>query len=201
MQKIKNLVIAINLVAVLAYFAYAISDKEQTLAHAPRVMLKLAPVDPRSLMQGDYMALRFDVLRHGELGDYVVVRVSDGTFVRSQIDQENLSADEVALRVYPKAFSHELSSSNYFFEEGTGFLYEKAKYALVAVDQRGDILILNLCREDGSIIEPLSRRQVKEKYGDRTPSASIFFEDDSIEVVSDAIMIEMDSIEVVSDSL
>src|SRR5690606_4235060 len=38
-----------------------IYQREQILAHGKSVILALAPVDPRSLMQGDYMALRFQV--------------------------------------------------------------------------------------------------------------------------------------------
>lgn len=38
-----------------------IAGHERTLAEGRVVLLELAPVDPRSLMQGDYMALRFDV--------------------------------------------------------------------------------------------------------------------------------------------
>ena len=39
----------------------AIYQKEQLLKHGQAVFLALAPVDPRSLMQGDYMALNFAI--------------------------------------------------------------------------------------------------------------------------------------------
>lgn len=39
----------------------AIRDHERTLSEGRVVLLELAPVDPRSLMQGDYMVLRFAV--------------------------------------------------------------------------------------------------------------------------------------------
>ena len=44
---------------ILAGVTAAISSKEQLLVTGRVVFLELAPVDPRSLMQGDYMALRF----------------------------------------------------------------------------------------------------------------------------------------------
>lgn len=50
-----------GLVLMLAVANTLIIQKEQILAHGERVVLELAPVDPRSLMQGDYMALRFEV--------------------------------------------------------------------------------------------------------------------------------------------
>ena len=37
----------------------SIVAKERIKTHGERIYLELAPVDPRSLMQGDYMALRF----------------------------------------------------------------------------------------------------------------------------------------------
>ncbi|MEY4484068.1 MAG: hypothetical protein RL693_1520, partial [Verrucomicrobiota bacterium] len=43
-----------------------IFQKEQTLANGRQVFLKLAPVDPRSLMQGDYMSLRYEIARKFE---------------------------------------------------------------------------------------------------------------------------------------
>src|SRR5690606_19512775 len=40
---------------------HAVLGFERTLRDGQLVLLELAPVDPRSLMQGDYMALRFAV--------------------------------------------------------------------------------------------------------------------------------------------
>ena len=40
-------------------------QKEQLIAHGQPVFVELAPVDPRSLMQGDYMRLEFRVPPHG----------------------------------------------------------------------------------------------------------------------------------------
>ncbi|TKR56627.1 DUF4401 domain-containing protein [Allopusillimonas ginsengisoli] len=50
-----------GLVLVLVLANTTIYQKEQILAHGERVVLELVPVDPRSLMQGDYMALQFGV--------------------------------------------------------------------------------------------------------------------------------------------
>jgi len=47
------------LALVLAAVDYSIAAKERIRAEGEVVYLQLAPVDPRSLMQGDYLALRF----------------------------------------------------------------------------------------------------------------------------------------------
>ena len=48
-------------VLVLAIVNWTIYSRERQLAEGRVVLLALAPVDPRSLMQGDYMALRFKI--------------------------------------------------------------------------------------------------------------------------------------------
>lgn len=50
-----------GLLLMLAVVNNGIYQREQILQHGATVVLELAPVDPRSLMQGDYMALDFDV--------------------------------------------------------------------------------------------------------------------------------------------
>ena len=54
----KAVVIAAGLL-VLAAANWSILLRERLLTEGRVVLLELAPVDPRSLMQGDYMALRF----------------------------------------------------------------------------------------------------------------------------------------------
>ena len=46
---------------ILALANYSIYSRERLLTEGNVVFLQLAPIDPRSLMQGDYMALRFQV--------------------------------------------------------------------------------------------------------------------------------------------
>jgi uncharacterized membrane-anchored protein len=58
----RKLVAVITLVLVLGVVNWSIYKKEQLLENGQIVYLPLAPVDPRSLMQGDYMALRFAIV-------------------------------------------------------------------------------------------------------------------------------------------
>ena len=54
---------------VLGFFFFNIIKNESILNDGETILLKLRPVDPRSLMQGDYMALRFslgDDVRRGK---------------------------------------------------------------------------------------------------------------------------------------
>ena len=154
MKNIKSILIAANLLVVLTYFGFQIHHKEQLLDHGTQVRLELAPVDPRSLMHGDYMALRYKVADDctNEEDNYVVVNKENGDFVRSQKDMQDMALNEVALKLKHDGYQFHLSSESYFFEEGTDTLYEHAKYALVVVDTDGSIFIKNLCYANGEII-------------------------------------------------
>ncbi|MCQ9617884.1 GDYXXLXY domain-containing protein [Paenalcaligenes niemegkensis] len=53
--------LAVGLIICLGVANVDIWSKERLLREGQRVVLELAPVDPRSLMQGDYMALRYQI--------------------------------------------------------------------------------------------------------------------------------------------
>lgn len=58
----RKLILILTTLLLLSAVNVTIYQREE-LIHAGRlVLLELAPVDPRSLMQGDYMALRFKVV-------------------------------------------------------------------------------------------------------------------------------------------
>src|SRR5262245_43392859 len=97
-------------ILVLGLASWTVAQREDQLANGRIVLLELAPVDPRSLMQGDYMALRFKAAddafgRWGKIKDVpvdgkLVVKLDErgvGTFVRRD-GGEPLAQNEVALR-------------------------------------------------------------------------------------------------------
>ncbi|MDE6162343.1 MAG: GDYXXLXY domain-containing protein, partial [Bacteroides sp.] len=59
MKKYSRILIIANLILLLGYFNWSVYQKEQTLRNGQLVLFELAPVDPRSLMQGDYMRLNY----------------------------------------------------------------------------------------------------------------------------------------------
>ena len=63
MKKYSRILIIANLILLLGYFNWSVYQKEQTLKEGQLVLLQLAPVDPRSLMQGDYMRLNYKEFR------------------------------------------------------------------------------------------------------------------------------------------
>ena len=56
-----SIIILITFIVGIIFFIKAVNDKETTILKGKLVYLELAPVDPRSLMQGDYMALYYAI--------------------------------------------------------------------------------------------------------------------------------------------
>jgi uncharacterized membrane-anchored protein len=141
--------------AILAVVNTMVWQREQLLAAGRVVLLELAPVDPRSLMQGDYMALRFKVaaeafgardpdrpaadgrlvLRVDARGVATFARIDDGT---------PLGADEVAIRFRVRNGEPKLATNAFFFEEGSADRYEAARYGEFRVDASGEAILTGL---------------------------------------------------------
>ena len=54
-------VLAVTVAAVLLAINIEIVGKEQIVRNGTTVLLRIVPLDPRSLLQGDYMALRYSL--------------------------------------------------------------------------------------------------------------------------------------------
>ena len=158
MSATRNAVVLVMLVVILGAVNWSIYGKERHLSHGASVYLELAPVDPRSLMQGDYMALRFQLARQvmdevrnrDNADDYVVVRLDDngvGSF--SRLDGgEPLEANELRLRYRIRAGELKLATNAFFFQEGTASQYEPAQYGQFRVNQSGDLLLVSMHDEN-----------------------------------------------------
>jgi uncharacterized membrane-anchored protein len=149
-------------VIILAAVNWTIYGRERHLAEGRVVLLELAPVDPRSLMQGDFMALRFQLENsiyggRGEVDDgRVVVRVDErgvGSFVRRD-DGTPLAEGEVALRYRVRAGRVKFATNAFFFEEGRAAEYQRARFGEFRVARSGDLLLTGLRGRD---VEPLGR--------------------------------------------
>jgi uncharacterized membrane-anchored protein len=141
----------------------AIADKERLLAHGKIVYLELAPVDPRSLMQGDYMALRFRIAndagknglvidgRPGSADGRIVAAIDERSIAsfRRLDNGQPLAPDEIALRYRVRGGQVKFATNAFFFQEGTGGLYETAGYGEFRVADNGDMLLTGL--RDGDL--------------------------------------------------
>ncbi len=161
MARLRAALLWLGLLAALVVVNYAIFAKERLLAEGPVLLLELAPVDPRSLMQGDFMALRFVVARAveqaargGDAGSddglVVVAAGPDGIaqFRRLAPLDAELSAGEYALRYRRRGSSVRLGTNAFFFQEGTAQRYAGARYGEVRVGSDGTVLLTGLLDKD-----------------------------------------------------
>jgi len=148
----KKIIIS-TLVIILVIFNYSIYKKEHQLKNGITVILPLAPVDPRSMMQGDYMRLNYalsrdisaklsinkDIPKQG----FVIVHLDDkhiASFMKLY-EGEKLKQDELKLPFKVRNYNQvSFAGNTFFFEEGSGEKYQKAKYGLFKLS--GESMIL-----------------------------------------------------------
>lgn len=139
--------------AVFVVLNLLVVQKEQLLANGQTVLLPLAPVDPRSLMQGDYMVLRYEAVLRLEqaLGkaparDGKLVLNLDGRQVATfhALDSgQQLTANQVTLRFRVRD-EIRLGAESFFFQEGKADHYATAKYGELKVTPTGDAVLVGL---------------------------------------------------------
>jgi uncharacterized membrane-anchored protein len=147
-------VVLAGLFVVLLVANYSIFEKERVLAEGRVVLLELAPVDPRSLMQGDYMALRFalqSVVAGAVADGYMVLGVDErgvGRFRR--LDESGaLASDEVRVFYRTRLGQMKFGTNAFFFQEGDADLYAGAKFGEFRIDGSGQILLTGLRDGEG----------------------------------------------------
>ncbi len=165
----RSAIALVSALVVLTLVTLSIVAKEDQLAGGRLVFLELAPVDPRSLMQGDYMALRYrmqddaraairkaagaggDSGRQASDGlstaDGHIVATVDGNFVASYRrlhDATPLAANEILLRYRVRNGQIRFATNAFFFEEGTARRYEPARYGEFRVAADGELLLTGL---------------------------------------------------------
>lgn len=147
--------VVISGVLMLVLVNLSILQRENLIRDGRIVLLELAPVDPRSLMQGDYMALRYQMeaqafphakLRESEDG-FVIAQLDEhgvARFQRRQSDLSQLAQAEVGLRYRVRHHRPQFASPSYFFQEGKAAHFEKARYGEYRVAENGDMILTGL---------------------------------------------------------
>lgn len=164
--KWNKIVTVVTMLLILALVNGAIWAKERHLAEGEVVYLALAPVDPRSLMQGDYMALNFalanqihsalfqntflqDELQKASNG-YVVVRLDEQRIAHFQrLDEGSaLADDERRLRYRLRHGQIRFATDAFFFQEGHAERYEPARYGQFRLNSKGEPLLVAMHGEE-----------------------------------------------------
>lgn len=146
--------IAATLALSLTLINLQITTKQTILTEGTPILLELAPRDPRSLLQGDYMALRYAMAnkvaaaaQQQDIHDgTIIVELNDhGVASFIALSNDHPSAENQHLLQFRKrGDSVRLASDAFFFEEGTGDQYRDARYGELRVAKDGTAVLSGL---------------------------------------------------------
>ena len=151
-----RLLFGLGLLLALGGPSAASLQKERLLRSGRPVLLELAPRDPRSLMQGDYMDLDYAltrklqergnlpkvgraVLHNDERGVATLVRIHAG---------EPLGAGEFLVRFRSRGSRPRIGAESFFFQEGQAGRFQSARYGELRVAEDGTALLADLRDKD-----------------------------------------------------
>jgi uncharacterized membrane-anchored protein len=147
-----RILIAAGLLLVLGAVDYSILGKESVKRDGVVVYLDLLPRDPRSIMQGDYMTLRFRLAQ--DIRSTVRPLPPEGA---TDLAPVNLSSGKVGslaragetgnvrIRYRIRKGDVWLGTNAFFFEEGTDQRYAAARYGEFRVDPTsGEAVLVGL---------------------------------------------------------
>lgn len=140
-------------VLVMAVANAAIWQKEHIIATGTTVLVALAPTDPRSLMQGDYMQLRFALLPDAR-GDgdvrfahpQLVARI-DGRGIATLLryhDGRAPANGELLIDLVRRNGKWVVVTDAWYFKEGEAARWSKARYGELRVSPDGKALLVGL---------------------------------------------------------
>lgn len=154
-------------IATLGVASFAIWQKQDLIARGQPVFVELAPVDPRSLMQGDFMRLNFRLLGDawklpppgvGAKRPLVLAR-RDERGVARLIGLHHagtpLAPGELVIELSPKNGDWTLVTDAWFFREGEGERWAAAKYGEFRVAGDGRALLVGMADAELKPILPL----------------------------------------------
>lgn len=155
----RKALIALFTVALLAIVDFGIARREAQIASGMPVLLELQPVDPRALMQGDYMRLSYRIVRDAFPDRVAIPAYGDGRIVvapdargvghfRRFDDDTPLAPGEIRLRYRVRAGDVKFATNAWFFEEGHGADFAKARYGEFRVADSGEMLLVRLRDKD-----------------------------------------------------
>ena len=141
-----------------AFIFGTVVNNEINLKSAQEIIVKLAPRDPRSLLQGDYIILTYDIthatqkaIKGKNMKKFRVVLTPENNIykfkeVLTMTQNYSIKQGEVLMNGnVQKRYRVVFGIENYFVEEGTGRNVERsAKYARLKITSKGDAFISEL---------------------------------------------------------
>jgi uncharacterized membrane-anchored protein len=143
----------LGLLLVLGFVNSQIYRYERELQDGRRLVLKLQPRDPRSLMQGDYMTLSYELANQfatSELAGFVWLMPGPNDLATEAFYSDAPGRLKLKFRVQNGQVLFDIES--YFFQEGQAEKFQKAKYVELRVSSDGVPRIVHLLDENFQVI-------------------------------------------------
>ena len=173
MNKISNWVLVLTAVLALVYVNLNTWQSQQIKLRGEILFLELAPVDPLSLVQGQYMRLRFaiekrydstpedqDVIQNGHGNVLAVISLDNkrigtltGLLAMNQRQQQPHGDDNLQLQVHARledsdgSYVIRIEQNSFLFQENTEDRYAEAKYGMFRVHKDGQYVLVDLADE------------------------------------------------------
>lgn len=153
-NKIRLIVLAVTVIIIFGVINVEIMKKEAIVANGATVLLRIAPRDPRSLLQGDYMALRYAMA--ATIAEKAQeANITDGLLVAELVDSgeasfvaiydgQPLTDTQQLLKFRRRGESVRLASDAFFFEEGQWETYRQARFGELKVSDDGEAVLVGL---------------------------------------------------------
>ena len=154
-NNIKKILLIVNIVILFVITGFSAMKEEGYKKSDNYFYLELAPVDPRSLLQGDYMILNYDVIDKAQeiiyngiydskdenntfldiKRGYIVVQLDENKVAKFvKLSKEKTDEKDLLFIAYKSdGFNVDINANSYLFQEGTGEKYENAKYSKVVL--------------------------------------------------------------------
>jgi uncharacterized membrane-anchored protein len=161
-DRTRLIVVVATTALVLAFVNTQIAGKERIVRHGTTVLLPLLLQDPRSLLQGDYMALRYAMSAQvADAADAAGVRTGRAVIELDDVQRARfvalhaggpLGANQYLLAFRKRGETVRLASDAYFFEEGHWERFARARFGELRVAANGEAVLVGLRDGEGARI-------------------------------------------------
>lgn len=168
MRKARLAIALVGLALILGLANWHIAQKRSVIAEGKLLLLELRPADPRSLLQGDYMALALadaampnaEVIGSLPYRGTVILSLDESGVGRFARMDDGSPSKQGELRVQYRRHEDwrgprlDYGARSFFFQERDAALYQAARYAVLRVATDGGTVMTDLADENRQIIKP-----------------------------------------------
>ncbi|GAB5490774.1 MAG: GDYXXLXY domain-containing protein [Phototrophicaceae bacterium] len=164
MNKLRLLILFGTLAVFLYLVNSSILSSENNIENGTVAYFELAPVDPRSLIQGDYMTLTYTIEGDANTANIgindrgqIVVSFDDqqvAHFERLYSESDSLADNETVINFYAPNGRVRVGVDSFFFQEGQTNIFGTARYAEVRILEGGGVMLVHLADENFQTIVP-----------------------------------------------